>query len=108
MYSAPPRAQSHTFFPGSTNVYSHCEEHKPMQSQAQRLISLFRTIVLAGVTALLITSAALPMPAQNSVPPTAVEAARMPEFSSRLAHPAARPASRSGLWRDLADYTIAA
>ena len=51
-----------------------------MQSQAQPLISLFRTIVLAGVTALLITSAALPMPAQNSVPPTAVQAARMPEF----------------------------
>ena len=65
-----------------------------MQSQAQRLISLFRTIVLAGVTALLITSAALPMPAQNSVPPTAVQAARMPEFASRLAHPVGRPASR--------------
>ena len=68
-----------------------------MQSQAQPLISLFRTIVLAGVTALLITSAALPMPAQNSVPPTAVQAARMPEFAKRLAHPARRPASsRSG------------
>jgi hypothetical protein len=65
-----------------------------MQSQAQRLISLFRTIVLAGVTALLITSAALPMPAQNSVPPTAVQAARMPQFAKRLAHPAARPACR--------------
>ena len=56
-----------------------------MQSQAQLLISLFRTIVLAGVTALLIMSAALPMPAQNSVPPTAVQAARMPQFASRLA-----------------------
>ena len=65
-----------------------------MASQAQRLISLFRTIVLAGVTALLITSAALPMPAQNSVPPTAVQAARMPQFASRLAHPAPQPASR--------------
>ncbi len=65
-----------------------------MPSQAQRLISLFRTIVLAGVTALLITSAALPMPAQNSVPPTAVQAARTPEFASRLAHPVRGPASQ--------------
>jgi uncharacterized repeat protein (TIGR03803 family) len=64
-----------------------------MQSQAQRLISLFRTIVLAGVTAFLITSAALPMPAQNSVPPTAVQAARMPQFAKRLAHPGGQPAS---------------
>ena len=58
-----------------------------MPSQAPRLISLFRTIVLAGVTALLITSAALPTPAQNSVPPTAVQAARMPEFASKLHAP---------------------
>ena len=65
-----------------------------MQSQAQRLISLFRTIVPAGVSALLITSAVLPMPAQNSVPPTAVQAASMPQFASRLAHPANQPASR--------------
>jgi uncharacterized repeat protein (TIGR03803 family) len=59
-----------------------------MQSQAQRLISRFRTIVLAAVTALLITSAALPMSAQNSVPASASQAARMPEFAKRLAHPA--------------------
>ena len=63
-----------------------------MPSQAQRLISLIRTIVLAALTALLITSAALPMPAQSSVPPTAVQAAKSPQFASRLAHPAARPA----------------
>jgi uncharacterized repeat protein (TIGR03803 family) len=59
-----------------------------MQSQAQRVISLFRTIVLAAVAALLITSVALPMSAQNSVPPSASQAARMPEFAKRLAHPA--------------------
>ena len=59
-----------------------------MQSQAQRLISLFRTVVLAAVTALLITTAALPVAAQNSVPPSASQAARMPQFASRLAHPA--------------------
>ncbi|MGA7462668.1 MAG: choice-of-anchor tandem repeat GloVer-containing protein [Candidatus Korobacteraceae bacterium] len=64
-----------------------------MPSQAQRLSSLFPTIVLAGITALLITSAALPMPAQNSVPPTAVHAARMPQFASGLAHPAHQPTS---------------
>ena len=81
-------APSHTFFSGFTNVHSPCEEHKSMQSQAQRLISRFRTIVLAAVTALLITSAALPMSAQNSVPASASQAARMPEFAKRLAHPA--------------------
>jgi uncharacterized repeat protein (TIGR03803 family) len=64
-----------------------------MQSQAQRLISLFRTIVLAAVTALLITSAALSMPAQNSVPPTVVQAGT-PQFAVRLAHPTRQPASR--------------
>ena len=65
-----------------------------MPSQAQPLISLFRTIVLAGATALLITSGALSMPAQNSVPATAVQAARTPQFASRLAHPAHPTASR--------------
>ena len=79
---------------GPTNVYRHGEEHKPMPSPAQPLIALFRIIVQAGVTALLITSAALPMPAQNSVPPTAVQAARTPEFARRLAPPASRPISR--------------
>jgi uncharacterized repeat protein (TIGR03803 family) len=34
------------------------------------------------------------MPAQNSVPPTAVQAARMPGFASRLAHPAPQSTSR--------------
>jgi len=67
-----------------------------MPSQVQGLISLFRPIVLLGVTAFLITSAVLPMAAQNSIPPTAVQAARMPQFASRLAHPAwcTRPARR--------------
>jgi len=65
-----------------------------MQSQAQRLIPLFRTIVLSGVTAVLIPSAVLPMSAQNSVPATASQAARMQQFASRL-HPTGRPASQS-------------
>jgi uncharacterized repeat protein (TIGR03803 family) len=64
-----------------------------MQSQAQRLISLFRAIVLAGVSAFLITSAASPMSAQNTVPASAAQAARMPQFAARLADPTSRPAS---------------
>jgi uncharacterized repeat protein (TIGR03803 family) len=65
-----------------------------MQSQAQRLFSLYRAVVLAGVTASLLMSAALPMGAQNPVPPTATQAARMPQFASRLAHSDSQPASR--------------
>ncbi len=61
-----------------------------MHSQAQNLISLFRTIVLAGVSAFLITSAALPVAAQNSVPATAQQAANMPQFAAKLAHGASR------------------
>jgi uncharacterized repeat protein (TIGR03803 family) len=72
--------------------YSRCEEHKPMQRQA--LISLFHTIVRAAVAAFLITSAGLPMPAQSSVPPTAVQAAKMPQYASRLARAGSRPAPR--------------
>ena len=64
-----------------------------MSSRAQGLISPVRTIVLAAVTAFLLTSATLPLPAQNSVPPTAAQAAKMPQFASRLAHPASRPTS---------------
>ena len=64
-----------------------------MPSPAQGLIYPVRTVVLAAVTALLITLAALPTPAQNSIPPTAVQAAKMPQFASRLAHPAPRPPS---------------
>ena len=65
-----------------------------MPSLSQHPISLFRTIVLAGVIAFLIASFGLPMPAQNSVPPTAVQAAKIPQFAKRLAHSAPRPASK--------------
>ena len=65
-----------------------------MQSQAQRLISLSRTIFVAGIAALLIAAVALPVFGQNLIPPTAVQAARSPQFASRLAHPAGRPASQ--------------
>ena len=64
----------------------------PRQGQGLTpVFSLFRKIVPA---ALLIAPAALPMPAQTPVPSTAVQAARMPQFASRLAHAAGGPASR--------------
>ncbi len=62
-----------------------------MRSQAQYL-SHSHAIALAEV-AFLLASVALPLCAQNSVPATAVQAARTPQFASRLAHPAGRPAS---------------
>ncbi|MGA7462667.1 MAG: hypothetical protein WBW69_20695 [Candidatus Korobacteraceae bacterium] len=64
-----------------------------MSSQVQRLISLCSTVVLAAVIAFLISTIALPIAAQNSIPPTAVQAARMPQFAKRLAHPAPQPPS---------------
>ena len=64
-----------------------------MPSQAQ--LSLVRIVVLFGASAFLIASVALPMPAQNAVPPTAVQAAKSPQFASRLAHPTGRPLSPS-------------
>jgi hypothetical protein len=63
-----------------------------MPSQAQRPISVYRTIVLAGVTTLLIMSAAPPTSAQNSVPAAASQAERLPKFASRPALPSGRPA----------------
>jgi hypothetical protein len=62
-----------------------------MHSQARLLTSLFRTVSFAVIAALVMMLATVPAWAQNSVPPTAVQAARMPEFASRLAHPVKRP-----------------
>ena len=68
-----------------------------MHSQARALSSLFRPICLAIIAALLMAVGALSAWAQNSVPPTAVQAAKMPEFASRLAHPVRPQASRKPL-----------
>jgi hypothetical protein len=65
-----------------------------MPSQAQPLLSILRIIVVRGVTALWIAFVMLAVHAQNSLPPTAVQAARSPQFAKRLAHPAGRPASQ--------------
>jgi hypothetical protein len=62
-----------------------------MHSQARSLTSLFRTVSFAVIAALVMMLAMVPAWAQNSVPPTAVQAARMPQFASRLAHPVKRP-----------------
>src|SRR5271165_4982910 len=64
---------------------------KPMLSPGQHLISLFRAVTPAAVITFLVTLVALPGAAQNSVPPTAVQAAKMPQFAKRLAHPASTP-----------------
>jgi uncharacterized repeat protein (TIGR03803 family) len=44
---------------------------------------------------MLMAVAIVPAWTQNSVPPTAVQAARMPEFASKLAHPVKRPGPRT-------------
>ncbi|MGA2370952.1 MAG: choice-of-anchor tandem repeat GloVer-containing protein [Candidatus Korobacteraceae bacterium] len=65
-----------------------------MHSKGQSSSSLFRTISLAVIAALMMAVAMVPAWAQSSVPPTAVQAAKMPEFASRLAHPVKPQASR--------------
>ena len=54
-----------------------------MPSQAQRPISVYRTIVLAGVTTLLIMTVASPISAQNSVPPARPRKAAEVRVSAR-------------------------
>jgi len=63
-----------------------------MYSQARSLSSLFRAVSFAAIATLVMAVALDPVWAQDSVPPTAVQAAKMPQFASRLAHPAKRPA----------------
>ena len=60
-----------------------------MHSQGQSSIPVFRMISLVAI-AMLMIAIAVPLFGQNSVPPTAVQAAKMPQFASRLAHPARR------------------
>ena len=64
-----------------------------MPSQAQTPTTLSRSLLLAGLTAVLLLSVVLPMSAQSPVPATANQAAKMPQFASRL-HPASQPQSR--------------
>ncbi len=61
-----------------------------MHRREQSPTSLFRTIFLVAIVIFIVAAAAIPAFAQNSVPPTAVQAAKMPQYASRLAHPARR------------------
>jgi uncharacterized repeat protein (TIGR03803 family) len=61
-----------------------------MHREGQFPNSVFRTISLVAIAALMIAAVAIPAFTQNSVPPTAVQAAKMPQYASRLAHPAKR------------------
>ncbi|MGO9562593.1 MAG: choice-of-anchor tandem repeat GloVer-containing protein [Candidatus Korobacteraceae bacterium] len=62
-----------------------------MQSKGRSVSSLFRPISLMLLAASVMAITMVPAKAQNSVPPTAVQSAKMPEFASRLAHPVKRP-----------------
>jgi len=64
-----------------------------MQSQARSLTSLFRTISFVAIATLVTMLPTVPAGAQNSVPPTAVQAAKMPQFASKLGRPVKRPSS---------------
>ena len=85
-----------------------------MHGKRQSLSSRFRTISLAIIAALVMAVAIVPAWAQNTVPPTAVQAAKMPEFAQRLAHPGkAHAAPKSsvlartkGYFRPLQDNVI--
>ncbi len=77
------------------------------------LTGVLRTTTLAIVIASWITWAALPAVAQNTVPSSATQAAKMPQYASRLARPGSRPASqhkssagRHGLRTELLDDSI--
>src|SRR5271169_3978588 len=63
-----------------------------MRGNSQFRNSLLCIIALTAAVALLVLLAAVPAWAQNPVPPTAREAAAMPEFAAKL-HPATRPAT---------------
>ena len=70
-----------------------------MHGQAQFPSSVFRAISLAIIAASVVAVTIVPAWAQNSVPPTAVQAAKMPQFASHLAPPAKRPAPLNSVVR---------
>ncbi|MGA8877532.1 MAG: hypothetical protein WB555_18490, partial [Candidatus Korobacteraceae bacterium] len=63
-----------------------------MHCKGQAPTSIFRTIFLVAIVIFMIAAIAIPAFAQSSVPPTAVQAAKMPQYASRLAHPLKRVA----------------
>jgi uncharacterized repeat protein (TIGR03803 family) len=73
------------------------KEDKAMHRKRQFQSSIVSTISWAAIILSAAALAMLPAWAQNSVPPTAVQAAKMPQFAQRLAHPgqAVSPANAS-------------
>src|SRR5208283_1159411 len=69
----------------------HLQGGDAMRGKSQFRNSILCSIALAAAVALLVLLAAIPASAQNPVPPTAREAAALPEFAAKL-HPATRPA----------------
>ncbi len=92
----PSFSQASRVRPSLTSISIRLDgkKDKPMHSKRQSLTPLFRTTSLAVNITLAMAVAIVPARAQNSVPPTAVQAAKMPEFASRLAHPVRPQASR--------------
>src|SRR5271169_6097772 len=66
---------------------------KPMRGKSQLSKSILCSIALATAVALVPLFAVVPALAQNPVPPTARQTAAMPQYASRLAHPAAPQAT---------------
>src|SRR5271167_457766 len=67
---------------------------KPMRGKSQLSKSILCSIALATAVALVPLFAVVPALAQNPVPPTARQTAAMPQYASRLAHPAAPAAGK--------------
>src|SRR5271165_1128543 len=66
---------------------------KPMRGKSQLSKSILCSIALATAVALVPLFAVVPALAQSPVPPTARQTAAMPQYASRLAHPAAPQAT---------------
>jgi PEP-CTERM motif len=66
-----------------------------MHSEPQFFRTLWSALALAAVVALVVGMFVTPAFGQNPVPPTARQAAAMPQYASRLAHPASPAAAKS-------------
>jgi uncharacterized repeat protein (TIGR03803 family) len=72
---------------------SHGSIFGPSWSPANAALAIMLTLLFLILLLLFMTLTAQPAQGQNSVPPTAVQAATMPQFASRLAPPAKGPSA---------------
>lgn len=83
-------------------MHRHSQSHNSIFrvrcNPAQSGLSVPLTALFFAFTFLLLTLAAQPAKGQSAVPPTATQAARMPQFAAKLAHPA-RAASTQNVSR---------